>query len=355
MHVRRLTLPPIASLKKIDIDDSKSQYTKKVNQYVLLNKIGRGANCKVVLGLDAATNQYYAVKIFHSDLRHSPTKNMPLEREVRIMRLIHHPNIVGLHQVLHAPQKNSSYLIMELGDCGSLKKIVDSKSVDLSEKTIATILKQVVDGLSYLHSQGIVHQDIKPSNILMFSTGVAKIGDFGIGHSFESAETVVGTPAYQAPEMFEDEPDETGQVPELDPTKEDVWSLGVTLFECVFKQLPFEGENVYEIIRCIRSRGLVLPHEVDPDLQNLIEGMLAIDPEQRFSLAQVMEHPFLRLAEDTFEPPVPAMELAKPDPKIPIMQINANVCDNSYSFTTMHMSGSWSGVLDHSNLQPSAI
>ena len=350
MHVRRLTLPTIATLKRIDIDDSKSQHTKKVNQYILLNKIGHGANCKVVLGLDVASNIYYAIKIFHSDLKHSsPSRVQPLEREVRIMRMIHHENIVQLHEVLHAPQRDTSYLVMEFGNCGSLKRIIDSKIINIPLKTIATILKHVVNGLSYLHGQGFVHQDIKPSNILIFSEGIAKIGDFGIGHSFQSAQTVVGSPAYQAPEVFDDDPDESGEVKDLDPSKEDVWSLGVTLFEVVFKQLPFQGENVYEIMHCIKQDGVKLPHDIDEDLKNLILGMLTIDPEQRLSIRQIENHPFLKLAEDRFVFPLQPLETKKPDQKLPILQITANVCDSSYTFNTMHSSSSWSGSLPHKN------
>lgn len=344
MHVRRLTLPPIASLRHIEADESKSRFIKKVNQYLLLKKIGQGANCKVVLGYDVPKEHYYAVKVFHTDARRMQANVMPLEREVRIMRMINHENIVKLHEVLHAPQKGASYLIMELGDCGSLKKIVDSEFIKLSEKSVATIFKHVARGIAYLHSQGIVHQDIKPSNILIFSNGIAKIGDFGIGHSFQSADTVVGSPAYQAPEVFEDEPDENGEIKDLDPTKEDVWSLGVTLFECVFKCLPFVGGNVYEIVRNIKQRGLVLPNEVSPELHNLLFGMINVDPDARYSMQQVIEHPFLDQADETLQISLKPMDLPVPDPKLPIMQIQATVSDGTTQYTQlMRQSSSWSG------------
>lgn len=345
MHVRRLTLPPIGPMVKLDYETSTNKLQRKLNQYFLLNSIGKGANCKVLLLQDSLTRKYYAAKVFKTGKYLQNTKILPLEREVRIMKRIQHENIVQLREVLFADEKNSFYLVMEWGNCGSLQNVIDSKT-KLSDRTIASMFKHIINGLSYLHSQGFVHQDIKPSNVLIFSEGIAKIGDFGIGHSFQSAETVVGSPAYQAPEIFDDNWDDPSDLPPLDPAKEDIWSLGVTLFQVLFGSLPFEGENVYEIVRAVHKTGLHLPHEVSGPVKELLFGMLEPDPSKRYSLKDVMNNSFFKDAPERFTPPINPSEPPKPDNLIPIYQISANVCDDSFTLnnkSNMPFSSSWDG------------
>ncbi|EAX95831.1 CAMK family protein kinase [Trichomonas vaginalis G3] len=302
---------------------------RKVNQYNLLKTIGKGFNCKVLLIQDSITRKYFAAKIFKAN-RHNQNQ-LPLEREVKILKKIKHENIVRLHEVLYVPQKNQYYMIMEWGNCGSLQDIINS-GINLSEMTISSIFKQIVHGLSYLHGQGFVHQDIKPSNVLIFSNGVAKIGDFGIGHSFQSADTVVGTPAYQAPEIFDDRLDEFGNFPYIDPAKEDVWSLGVTLYQVVFGKLPFLGNTVYEIVRNIGQNQLDIPQTVSPQLHDLIRGMLIPDPKKRLTLKEISENPFFKMSPDKFTPPINPVDPPKPNALLPISQMNASICDDSYQF-----------------------
>ncbi|EAY08243.1 CAMK family protein kinase [Trichomonas vaginalis G3] len=343
-------MPPIAPLVTLTCDDNTNRFQRKVNQYNLLKTIGQGANCKVVLIQDSLNRKYYAAKVFKLAKTYPNAKtSLPLEREVRIMKKIHHENIVNFREVLFAPEKNAFYLIMEWGNCGSLQNLIDTK-IKIAEKTIASIFRQLVNGLSYLHSQGFVHQDIKPSNVLLFSDGTAKIGDFGIGHSFQSAETVVGTPAYQAPEIFDDSYDDLTDLPALDPAKEDVWSLGVTLFETLFGKLPFTGENVYEIARTIRKIGLVLPNNISGPLSDLLFGMLNPDPTKRLSLDEVKESSFFKDSSDRFVPPINPVEPPKPDNLLPIYQIAASVCDDTFSVASkknLSISNSWDGLNEH--------
>lgn len=316
------------------IDDIKQDRTKKVNQYAILQKLGQGANCKVFLVQDTNTSKYYACKIFNIDHKaRSPSRHNNLEREIRMMKLMSSEYVVSLHDVLYASKKKRAYVIMEWADCGTLQDIIDKKT-PLDEYTLKKIFLQVLNALEFVHSNGIVHQDIKPSNIMMFSSGKIKLGDFGIGHSFQSADTVIGSPAYQAPEVFVDLLDESEYLPEFDPAKEDIWSLGVSLFEAKFHYLPFKGDNAYEIPRYIKEVGLVIPPGSSPEYEDLLKKMLDTNPATRITLAEIKEHPFFAGVEDTEVHLCQPDEPDKIDPKLMIHQICAVVCDDNFCFAS---------------------
>jgi serine/threonine-protein kinase 11 len=231
-----------------------------------------------------------------------------------------------------------AYLILEWASFGSLQSLVGLVS---APDAIASIFRQITNGLAYLHQQSMVHRDIKPSNILLFSGGIAKLSDFGIGHSFDSTDTVVGTPAYQAPEFF----DESGDVI-LDAAKEDIWSLGVSLYEATFGHLPYDGESMYQISWNIKHQRLVIPTSAPEQLRELISGMLEVNPENRWNLSEVMAHPFLSRASDTFDLDIPARAIPRMTSSKSMVNIAAVVCDEGYTFACTKRSFSWSGFGD---------
>lgn len=343
----------------------KKQY-KRINKYLLAQKIGTGSYSKVFLGIDG--DQKYAIKrISLTDLSRKSSGIMQLEREIRLMHTFNHPNILKIHEVLHSISDNHVYLVLEYAECGSIGSYID-KGYHFQLNSIRSIIKQVSNALSYVHSLGFVHQDIKPANILLKSNGMVLLADFGIGHSFMSASTVVGTPAYQAPEAINDNTDlddldydepshssskeeesseeslkENEECPQL---KEEIWALGVTLYQLIFNDLPFIGENLYEIVSIIKSTPLSLPHGIDPKIEGLLRRMLEVDPEKRISLDEVMNDPFVKDAPD-FVPEkmdnyvssdseddlsLPSFHNLISDKKYEIIQIDALKCGDDYSF-----------------------
>jgi serine/threonine-protein kinase 11 len=185
--------------------------------------------------------------------------------------------------------------------------------------------------VSYLHSQGIVHQDIKPANILLSSDGGVYLSDFGVGHSFESADMVVGSPGYQAPEALRDT--DWGDVKELNPAAEDVWSLGVTLYQCLFNRLPYEGNNIFEIVQKIMHSDLVIPETPDADVGVLLKGMLNVNPLKRMTLEQAVNSPYF---EEIGDDRRSLKNVSDPAARIDLLarrkMVRATVCDVNYSF-----------------------
>lgn len=344
IRVRRSTIPPVLPKGRLIVEEARQPKMKKVNQYLLRSKLGAGSSSKVYLAVDEDTGLYYAAKALHVlERRHNVQGASSLEREIRIMRLLNHPNIVKLHDVLYASRYDIAYLFIEWADCGTLQDAINNRH-HFDEISIASIFKQIINGLSYLHSKGIVHKDIKPSNILLFSYGAAKLSDFGIGHTFQSAEAVVGSPAYQAPELFDGSNDEEEvsngsseeEADEIDPTKGDIWSLGISLFEAVFGYLPYVGENMYEIIHEIYHTELNIPkdHNYSPLLIDLIQKMLTIDQLTRPSLEELLKHEFFTkaVASPNFNisPHTPPAIL----PDVKIVKVEATVCRENFSFTS---------------------
>ena len=314
-------------------DEPKNHVIKRVNQYALLEKIGYGGSSKVFLAIDTEQGTPYAAKAVFIDGRSNDGRS--LQREIRIHRQLHHDNIVKLHEVLHLKKKSTAYLILEYASFGSLGGFV-SRGLDM--KTIATIFKQICAGLRYLHSKGISHRDVKPANILLFGDGVAKLNDFGLGHNVTSQESFAGSPAYQAPEFFSDDCDVF-----IDPMKEDVWGLGVSMFEVAFGYLPFKGSNVYEIVRTIMNEPLQIPDTAPDDLRDLLQRMLCVNPDKRATIDEVFEHPFFDQAAERFELGEAPLVLPKVSTSKSMRDLTAQVCDENYSFTTAR-SNSWSGL-----------
>jgi serine/threonine-protein kinase 11 len=195
-------------------------------------------------------------------------------------------------EVLHDKVSNEVYLVLDYAAMGSLGGYLD-RDQPLSPDVVFSIIRQVIEAVSHLHGLGFVHHDIKPSNILLGANGAAFLGDFGIGHTFHSAGMVMGSPAYQAPEALAEDcgSDDAGDPPAEHPQKEDIWALGVTLYESLLRRLPYDGGNLFEVVHNIRAAPLFLPDGTDPELRKLFAGMLCVEPEARYGIADVLASP----------------------------------------------------------------
>jgi serine/threonine-protein kinase 11 len=271
-----------------------SKHQKMVNQYLFLKKLGQGSSSKVYLAKDTLTNKYFALKVIQFGQKSKSSFIQQVIHEIRIMTQINHQNIIKLKEILFSEENNRIYIVMEYASCGSLDQILKIEG-KISEKNSSIIFKQIIKGLAYLHQKRIVHHDIKPSNIVLTKGGIAKISDFGVSFSFESADNLFGSPAYQAPEIVDDDDDENN---EFDFSKTDVWSLGVSLFESVFGFLPFEGDDIFQIVSAAHRNPVSIPFEGSDELKDILQKMLSVNPEKRISLLELLDHSFFNCSDD---------------------------------------------------------
>lgn len=272
----------------------KDSRPKFVGRYLIGDLIGEGSYSKVKEVIDSETLERRAVKIMTKKrLKKIPLGEENVRREARLMSKLNHKNVIRLIDVIYNDEKEKLYLVMEY--CVTVLQELYDRAPDnrLPISQAHHYFVQLIDGLEYLHSQGIIHKDIKPSNLLINNANVIKITDLGVSEQLDPFDpndwcsTSQGSPAIQAPEL-------ANGVKRFSGYKIDIWSSGVTLYSITTGKYPFEGENVYRLYANISKGDFIMPTDLDPVLQNLLLGMLAKDPEKRFSLIQVKSHDWVR-------------------------------------------------------------
>ncbi|KAE8734791.1 Serine/threonine-protein kinase GRIK2 [Hibiscus syriacus] len=268
---------------------------KMINEYVREYKIGSGSYGKVVLYRNNVDGKHYAIKVFHKShllkarVGPSETAMSDVLREVLIMKILEHPNIVNLIEVIDDPAMDQFYMVLEYVEG---KWVCDDSGPQggIGEDTARKYLRDIVSGLMYLHAHNIVHGDIKPDNLLITSTGTVKIGDFSVSQVFEDENDELrrspGTPVFTAPECC------LGLT--YHGKAADTWALGVTLYCLVLGHYPFLGETLQDTYDKIVNNPLILPNDINPALRNLLEDLLCKDPKHRTTLNDVAEHSWVR-------------------------------------------------------------
>ncbi|KAM0332506.1 hypothetical protein ACHAQA_002789 [Verticillium albo-atrum] len=277
----------------------KSRQTSPFHQsYTLLQKLGKGHFAEVFLCVEKSTGQQYAVKVFSKTPgMEERSKQEGLQQEIAVLMGVSHPNVLCLKDTFN--ERNAVYLVLELAPEGELFNFIVMKQ-KVTEDETRTLFKQLFQGIKYLHERNIVHRDIKPENILMVDKELhVKLADFGLAkiigeESFTT--TLCGTPSYVAPEILADSK-------QRKYTKAvDIWSLGVVLYICLcgfppFSDELFSKEFPYTLSQQIKSGRFDYPSPYwdsvgDPAL-DLIDSMLVVNPERRFTIDQCLSHPWL--------------------------------------------------------------
>ncbi|XP_059418908.1 serine/threonine-protein kinase STK11 [Carassius carassius] len=278
---------------------------KLIGKYLMGDLLGEGSYGKVKEMLDSETLCRRAVKILKKKkLRRIPNGEANVKKEIQLLRRLQHKNIIQLVDVLYNDEKQKMYMVMEYCVCG-MQEMLDS----VPEKRFPVFQAhgyfcQLLDGLEYLHSQGIVHKDIKPGNLLLTTDGALKISDLGVAealHPFaedDTCRTSQGSPAFQPPEI-------ANGLDTFSGFKVDIWSAGVTLYNITTSLYPFEGDNIYKLFENIGKGDYTVPEECGPQLSDLLRGMLEYDPVKRFSIQRIRQHNWVRKKHPPSEPPVP--------------------------------------------------
>ncbi|XP_061878701.1 serine/threonine-protein kinase STK11 isoform X1 [Entelurus aequoreus] len=305
---------------------------KLIGKYLMGDLLGEGSYGKVKEMLDSETLCRRAVKILkkkklrripngeanvkkkpeltqtardhHVTAREYENDGLYNTREIQLLRRLQHKNVIQLVDVLYNEEKQKMYMVMEYCVCG-MQQMLDS----VPEKRFPIFQAhgyfcQLLDGLEYLHSQGIVHKDIKPGNLLLTTDGALKISDLGVAealHPFaedDTCRTSQGSPAFQPPEI-------ANGLDTFSGFKVDIWSAGVTLYNITTSLYPFEGDNIYKLFENIGKGEFTIPEECGPPLSDLLRGMLEYDPAKRFSIQNIRQHNWVRKKHPPTELPVP--------------------------------------------------
>ncbi|XP_073680915.1 serine/threonine-protein kinase MARK2 isoform X9 [Garra rufa] len=245
--------------------------------YRLLKTIGKGNFAKVKLAKHVLTGKEVAVKIIDKTQLNSSSLQK-LFREVRIMKLLNHPNIVKLFEVIET--EKTLYLVMEYASGGEVFDYLVAHG-RMKEKEARAKFRQIVSAVQYCHQKCIVHRDLKAENLLLDADMNIKIADFGFSNEFtlgNKLDTFCGSPPYAAPELF--------QGKKYDGPEVDVWSLGVILYTLVSGSLPFDGQNLKELRERVLRGKYRIPFYMSTDCENLLKKFLILNPTKRGSLEQ---------------------------------------------------------------------
>lgn len=267
-------------------------HPQNIGPWKLGKTLGRGATGRVLLATHQTTGQKAAVKVVSkSELHEDDDRNgdgLPygIEREIIIMKLLNHPNVLRLYDVWETSK--ALYLVLEYVEGGELFDLLVERG-PLGEAEAIKYFRQIVLGAAYCHALGICHRDLKPENLLLDAQLNVKMADFGMA-ALESngklLETSCGSPHYAAPEIV------SGL--KYHGAASDVWSCGVILFALLTGRLPFDDENIRNLLLKVQAGSFEMPtDEISREAQNLLGRMLEVDPEKRITTERILKHPLL--------------------------------------------------------------
>uniref|UniRef100_A0A665VHU6 non-specific serine/threonine protein kinase n=1 Tax=Echeneis naucrates TaxID=173247 RepID=A0A665VHU6_ECHNA len=261
----------------------------QVGFYEIIRTLGKGNFAVVKLAKHKVTKTQVAIKIIDKT-RLNPSNLEKIYREVQIMKLLNHPHIIKLYQVMET--KDMLYIVTEYAKNGEMFDHLTSNG-RMSEDEARKKFWQILTAVDYCHRHHIVHRDLKTENLLLDANMNIKLADFGFGNFYNAGEplsTWCGSPPYAAPEVFEGKEYEGPQL--------DIWSLGVVLYVLVCGSLPFDGPSLPALRQRVTEGRFRIPFFMSQDCENLIRKMLVVDPAKRISIAQIKQHRWM-LADPT--------------------------------------------------------
>ncbi|OMJ87155.1 hypothetical protein SteCoe_11154 [Stentor coeruleus] len=294
-----------------------------IGSYEIGKTIGEGTFGKVKLGVHIKTQEKVAIKVLEKERICDVSDVERVSREIHILKLIRHPNIIQLYEIIETPKK--LYLIMEYASGGELFDYI-VKHNKLSEHESCVFFQQIISGIEYIHKLHIVHRDLKPENLLLDEKNNIKIVDFGLSNTYkpdETLKTACGSPCYAAPEMIAGKRYKGIEV--------DIWSAGVILFAMICGYLPFEDSNTSQLYKKILAGDYTFPKFISKDAKEFLKSILNINPEDRFTISSIRGHIWYQQIN---EEPKPGIQIGydhiKVDPSVLLQLRNYNY-DLDYS------------------------
>ncbi len=253
-------------------------------RYEIMERIGTGGMADVYKGRDHKLNRYVAIKVLKREFREDELFVKKFRSEAQAAAGLTHPNIVNVYDV--GEDRGLYFMVMELVEGITLKEYIQKK-VRLTPKEVISITLQVCAGIEAAHNNGIIHRDIKPQNIMISKEGKVKVTDFGIAKATTSntiSTNAMGSVHYTSPEQarggFSD-------------TRSDIYSLGITMFEMITGELPFDGETTVSIAIKHLQEDIASPSELVPDIPYSLERIILKctqkSPDRRYqSMGQLL-------------------------------------------------------------------
>lgn len=267
---------------------------QRVEQFTMIKRLGKGGAAIVYLGIHEQTGEKAAIKQIPLDEK-SLANMEDIMAEIDFMKKLDHPNIVRFKQ--HIQTKDNLFIVLEFVEKGSLSETLKQAGT-LPEGLVAVFMKQVLEGLRYLHSLGFVHRDIKCDNLLVTSDNIIKLADFGVAttakvkNAKSMMETlaaggteVVGTPYWMAPEVIE------MRVP---TTASDIWSVGCTTIECLTGKPPFfDLGPLSALFKIVESTTPPIPSGISEECRDFLIRCFKRKARERAAADDLLQHPFI--------------------------------------------------------------
>ena len=266
----------------------------KICDFTLTNKLGEGTFGTVLLGINNQTSEKVAIKIMERNKIIQKEDIERVDREIKILQCIFHPNIVRLFNVTKTKEK--IFMVMEYIKGKELYDYIILKK-RLNEIEACKFFQQIISAIEYLSKLKTVHRDLKPENILIEEhSNTLKIVDFGLSNIYSSKnlylKTACGSPSYAAPEMLMGMPYQAPFV--------DIWSAGIILYAMLCGYLPFEGENNEKLYENIMKGEFEIPSYLSDKAKDLIKKILITDPKKRANINQIKNHPWFHLYKNEY-------------------------------------------------------
>lgn len=251
-----------------------------VGQYEIVEYVGQGGMATIFKAHQTNLDRFVALKVIHPVLKDDQAFLNRLKREASIIAKLNHPNIVTVYDF--SEFEDMPFMVLRFIEGKTLKVVLQQQK--LGTQQILKIIRPVADALSYAHSRGVLHRDVKPSNILIDNDGLVYLTDFGlarIAHSSESTSShdmMIGSPHYLSPEQAKSEPVDA---------RTDIYSLGIVLFEMFTGQVPFSAETPYGTILAQINQAPPAPRSINPKVPAAVEQVilkaLAKEPKERYA------------------------------------------------------------------------
>ncbi|KAM0880533.1 hypothetical protein ACQ4PT_033514 [Festuca glaucescens] len=260
-----------------------------MGRYEIGKQLGQGTFAKVYYARNLATGQAVAIKMINKNKVMKVGLVEQIKREISVMRLVKHPNVLQLFEVMAT--KSRIYFVLEYAKGGELFNKI-AKGGKLSEDAARRYFHQLISAVDYCHSRGVYHRDLKPENLLLDENENLKVSDFGLSALDDCTRqdgllhTTCGTPAYVAPEVLSRKG--------YDGAKADIWSSGIILFVLVAGYLPFHEVNLIEMYRKISKADFKCPRYFSAELKDLLHKILDPDPSTRITISRIKRSAWYR-------------------------------------------------------------